>query len=569
MVDCGDDDVRGRRRGRADRRARATSAITRRGVGRHARHDRLRDRVRHRARVPSPARRRVARGRPAQHRNIDRVMSPSPRLTLRAPSLDDTHAVAAALAGLSRAGDIILLAGEMGAGKTAFAQGFGRALGVTEPITSPTFTLVHSYDTGDGDAAPRRPLPARPAAPRSPTWPSASSPSSTASCSSSGATSSSRRSASTSWCASTSSTATLDARAMTIDAGRRRRRARRVGAALATPPSPAGRAELTRMSGRRMLILGIETATEQVSVAIGGHEGVIALFEVGARSAPRRDPHAGDRVRLRPGRHRARRDRPRRRRRRARAVHRHARRPGRPARRWRWPCGVPMIGISSLDLLAFPHRRSDRVVVPVDRRPQGRGVLRHVPPGARRRAAGRRAAGRPGRRARRRPAGPQPGGAVRRRRRAALPRPRSSTASTARSPTSAHPSAGPLVQLAHARALREEWVSPAEIQPGVPAPARRPDQLVDARRREAARQRSSVRERPRPVPRRAGAGERRSIEPMRRRHVGQVMAIEQASPTRKPWTRPGVPRRAATRRATATATTSSPGAAARSSATAG
>ena len=65
------------------------------------------------------------------------------------PSLDGTHAVAGALAGLSRSGDIILLAGEMGAGKTAFAQGFGRALGVTEPITSPTFTLVHSYDTGD------------------------------------------------------------------------------------------------------------------------------------------------------------------------------------------------------------------------------------------------------------------------------------------------------------------------------------------------------------------------------------------------------------------------------------
>ena len=40
---------------------------------------------------------------------------------------------------------MIVLAGEMGAGKTAFAQGFGRALGVTEPITSPTFTLVHSY----------------------------------------------------------------------------------------------------------------------------------------------------------------------------------------------------------------------------------------------------------------------------------------------------------------------------------------------------------------------------------------------------------------------------------------
>ena len=41
---------------------------------------------------------------------------------------------------------MVVLSGEMGAGKTAFAQGFGRSLGITEPITSPTFTLVHSYD---------------------------------------------------------------------------------------------------------------------------------------------------------------------------------------------------------------------------------------------------------------------------------------------------------------------------------------------------------------------------------------------------------------------------------------
>lgn len=66
-------------------------------------------------------------------------------LLLRVADLTGTHAVAAALAGLARSGDVIVLAGEMGAGKTAFAQGFGRALGVTEPITSPTFTLVHSY----------------------------------------------------------------------------------------------------------------------------------------------------------------------------------------------------------------------------------------------------------------------------------------------------------------------------------------------------------------------------------------------------------------------------------------
>ncbi len=44
----------------------------------------------------------------------------------------------------------------------------------------------------------------------------------------------------------------------------------------------------------------------------------------------------------------------------------------------------------------------------------------------------------------------------------------------------AHPSAAPLVQLAHARALREDWVNPREIAAGLPARTRRADQLVDA-----------------------------------------------------------------------------------------
>ncbi len=74
-------------------------------------------------------------------------------IALYAGSIADTHAIAAVTAELAREGDIIVLAGEMGAGKTAFAQGFGRALGVTDRITSPTFTLVHTYPVDTGPRA--------------------------------------------------------------------------------------------------------------------------------------------------------------------------------------------------------------------------------------------------------------------------------------------------------------------------------------------------------------------------------------------------------------------------------
>ena len=63
-------------------------------------------------------------------------------------SAEQTRAIAAGVATLARAGDLIVLAGQMGAGKTAFAQGFARELGIHEPVTSPTYTLVHSYTGG-------------------------------------------------------------------------------------------------------------------------------------------------------------------------------------------------------------------------------------------------------------------------------------------------------------------------------------------------------------------------------------------------------------------------------------
>lgn len=69
-------------------------------------------------------------------------------MTLRARTTDveATRALAAAVASVAAPGDVILLSGELGAGKTAFVQGFGAGLGVQERITSPTFTLAHQYE---------------------------------------------------------------------------------------------------------------------------------------------------------------------------------------------------------------------------------------------------------------------------------------------------------------------------------------------------------------------------------------------------------------------------------------
>jgi tRNA threonylcarbamoyladenosine biosynthesis protein TsaE len=61
-------------------------------------------------------------------------------------SPEETEAVAGRLARLLRPGDVVTVSGELGSGKTTFVRGACRALGVTQPVTSPTFTVGHRYD---------------------------------------------------------------------------------------------------------------------------------------------------------------------------------------------------------------------------------------------------------------------------------------------------------------------------------------------------------------------------------------------------------------------------------------
>ena len=60
----------------------------------------------------------------------------------------DTFRIGYNLAREAKSGEIFLLEGDLGVGKTVFAKGFARGLGVTEPITSPTFTIVQEYEGG-------------------------------------------------------------------------------------------------------------------------------------------------------------------------------------------------------------------------------------------------------------------------------------------------------------------------------------------------------------------------------------------------------------------------------------
>jgi tRNA threonylcarbamoyladenosine biosynthesis protein TsaE len=66
--------------------------------------------------------------------------------TIETASATATERAGAELAGRLAAGDVVLIEGEMGSGKTTFVRGASRALGVTDAVTSPTFTIGRRYN---------------------------------------------------------------------------------------------------------------------------------------------------------------------------------------------------------------------------------------------------------------------------------------------------------------------------------------------------------------------------------------------------------------------------------------
>ena len=235
--------------------ARATSG-SRPTSGRTARHDRLRDRVRPRppGRAPLLTPRRLLRRDRGRHHRLRRGDArPAPRRSPPGPP-----------------GDLVVLAGDLGAARPRSPRASAAASASTEPITSPTFTLVHVV-RGPAAGPPPRRVPARAAAARSldlglPEM----------------LDDGGRRAR------SSGATPSLPRPARRLPRGAphlrrgRRRPPRRV------PPGRAalGAARPTRWPASRrgalerrpdVLILGIDTATAQVGCAVGGHEGVLGV----------------------------------------------------------------------------------------------------------------------------------------------------------------------------------------------------------------------------------------------------------------------------------------------------
>ena len=63
-------------------------------------------------------------------------------------SAEETYKIGEQMGREAKAGDVLCLVGDLGVGKTVFTQGFAAGLGITEPVSSPTFTIVQVYEEG-------------------------------------------------------------------------------------------------------------------------------------------------------------------------------------------------------------------------------------------------------------------------------------------------------------------------------------------------------------------------------------------------------------------------------------
>ena len=83
-------------------------------------------------------------------------MPPTATVELTSTGAEETRVIGERLGRLARPGDVILLQGDLGTGKTTLTQGIARGLGIAEYVQSPTFILVAEYDGRAADGSPLR-----------------------------------------------------------------------------------------------------------------------------------------------------------------------------------------------------------------------------------------------------------------------------------------------------------------------------------------------------------------------------------------------------------------------------
>jgi tRNA threonylcarbamoyladenosine biosynthesis protein TsaE len=98
----------------------------------------------------------IGQGGPELDHDITKTSTSDISMHIAAATADSMRALGRSTARLVRGGDVILLSGPLGAGKTTFAQGFGIGLGIAAPIVSPTFTIARELNGSFHDGSPAK-----------------------------------------------------------------------------------------------------------------------------------------------------------------------------------------------------------------------------------------------------------------------------------------------------------------------------------------------------------------------------------------------------------------------------